>query len=36
VKVGEEAEILLFRLGYAGPATLRSLRRPVDDVLVFT
>lgn len=26
--------VLYFRLGYAGPATARSLRRPVEDVLV--
>ena len=28
------AEVLLFRLSLAGPVSARSLRRPIDDVLV--
>jgi molybdopterin/thiamine biosynthesis adenylyltransferase/nitroreductase len=35
VKPGEEAEILLFRISLAGPSALRSLRRPLEDVLTF-
>ncbi len=29
------AELLIFRLAHAGPPSARSLRKPVDDVLVF-
>jgi nitroreductase len=35
VAPGKEAEVLLFRLGVADPPTLRSLRRPVEEVLIF-
>ncbi|MFI0166446.1 Rv1355c family protein [Streptomyces sp. NPDC017095] len=31
----DEAELMLFRLSYASPPTVRSLRRPVDSVLRF-
>lgn len=31
----DEVEVLLFRLTHAGPAAVRSLRRPVEEVLVF-
>jgi molybdopterin/thiamine biosynthesis adenylyltransferase/nitroreductase len=31
----DEAEVLLFRLGLAGPPAAISLRRPLDDVLTF-
>jgi len=30
-----EAEIMLFRIAHAGPPGARSLRRPVEDVLIF-
>ncbi len=31
-----EAEVLLFRIGYAAPPTAIALRRPLDRVLTFT
>jgi hypothetical protein len=31
----ENSEVLLFRVSYAGPPTMRSMRRELDDVLSY-